>query len=246
MAYFAKMDLKKYLLPVLEFLMALAVMEIFIAIGIIGKRAGLVSTAIPMYLIIMLLMVLIMLGQAGKVFLGDLRNVQFYPECKKNGLSAVSILGCLTLLYSGLLAVMAGLYVGFMSLDILWIRSAFPDIHQDIEEIICEVIPKQNSTALVFSAILDYFVMAVAFVSLVFFAVTMSYNIFTKKRYCGILAGVFSVTFGYFMIRATLLIVTVEDRVKYHLYSALLLAGFALVFSAITLSSARKHEWIDS
>ena len=56
MLYLAKMDIKKYLFPVVEFLMALVVMEVFIAVGILGGRSGLVSTAIYMYLIVMLLM----------------------------------------------------------------------------------------------------------------------------------------------------------------------------------------------
>ena len=245
MVYFAKMDFKKYLLPVLEFLMALAVMEIFIAIGIIGGMGGLVSTAISMYLIIMLLMVIIMLGQSGKVFLGDLRNAQFYPECKKNGLTSVKILLDMTVLYALILGVMIALYVGLMSLDIMWIRSAFPEIHADIEKIISEVIPPNNSFSLVMASILDYFVMTIAFVALVYFCVTMAYNIFTKTRYCGILAGFFAMVFGYFMVRVTLIVVKVEDRIQYHLYCALLLAGFAILFLAVTHASVRKHQWKD-
>lgn len=246
MLYLAKMDIKKYLFPVVEFLMALVVMEVFIAVGILGGRSGLVSTAIYMYLIVMLLMVFFVLGTAGKVFLGDLRNEQFYPMCKKNGLNRVSILGYMTVIYSAILGIMAALYVGVMGLDILWIRHAFPDIHEEIEQIFSEIIPKENSAALVLSAILDYLFVAVSFVTLVFFAVTMAYNIFTKKRYCGILAGVFTVVFGYFMILVSTKIIAVEDRIQYHLYTALALAIFALAFLAVTHSSVKKHEWTDN
>ena len=81
--------------------------------------------------------------------------------------------------------------------------------------------------------------------ALVIFSTTMAYNIFTKSRYTGILAAIFFIMFAYAILNIGVKLTNVEGPDKQNLISFIFLLATSIVLLGVTLSSLKKHEWID-
>ena len=71
----------------------------------------------------------------------------------------------------------------------------------------------------------------------------MAYNLFTRTRYAGILAGIFFAMLGYFIAKLNLQLLGSLDTLTYHLASAGFCAGVAVILFAVTLTSLKKYNW---
>ena len=92
--------------------------------------------------------------------------------------------------------------------------------------------------------ILEFLLVAVAAVTLVFLAVTLVFNGFTRNRYAGVLAGVLYVSVGYFLIRISLSLTKgVRDEGMRSLAGAGVIAVLAVICFLSVRMSVKKHQW---
>lgn len=238
-------DRRQYLPNLFMFLMSLVVLEVAIVGGIIAKNSSLVSTVIILFAVIMVLMAIIMIAMAGKVWMGDLRNTGIWKVRRKDGLSLETIIGVKTALYSLLLFLSEAIYALVMALNVSLVYKAFPAEREGLDELFTKVFGEGASlsgkNALV---ILEFLMVAVAAVTLVFLAVTLVFNGFTRNRYAGVLAGVLYVSVGYFLIRISLSLTKgVKDEGMRSLAGAGVLAVLAVICFLSVRMSVKKHQW---
>ncbi|MBO4280583.1 MAG: hypothetical protein J5872_01875 [Lachnospiraceae bacterium] len=226
------------------FLMALFMLELFMCFGIISKNKGLVVTIIYMFLFTMVIMIVVLLSMSGKALLTHLRDENYYRIRKEAGDGAVAVYLKLTALYSLILALLGGLYLLMLGLDILWSAVAFPEEKAGITKIWTTLFPGPNNASAVVSAVLELFLIAFLFTALSFFCVTMAFNLFTKTRYAGILAAVFFMMIGYAVVKLNIeLLGKLEPVTVYHLASAAFCAVIGAFLTAASFGSIRKRNW---
>jgi len=248
-------DIKIYLSNVLMALMALVVIELAFAFGAISKNKGLAETALQMFLYVLIVLVVVFMVMTGKAFLEKLRGGNHYYEAKKEqGYNRFSLLLGLNTVYASFFFGILFLYVSAFALDAYWCSKVFvgqadkADNAEDWSEIIKLVKKYYVSDRYFLSICLIVLVLIAASISiaaLVAFSTTMAYNLFTKSRYAGILAGIFILIFGYALLNIGMKVTSVEGPDQQNLMALLVLLGASVVFLAITLASLKKHEWID-
>ena len=224
-------------------LMSLLVLEVFMCFGMFSKNKGLVATIIQMFLFTALIAIVILLAGSGKAMLRHLRDENYYRMCKAEGDNGIMILTKLTVLYSVILFVIGGLYVLLLGLDIMWSTGVFPEEKQGVSDIWNTMFPGPNSGVTIAATVLELLTIAFLFTMLVFFCVTMAYNLFTKSRYAGILAGLFFAMLGYFLVKLNLSLLGSLDTLTYHLASAGFCVIAAAILFAVTFGSLKKHNW---
>ncbi len=224
-------------------LMSLLVLEVFMCFGMFSKNKGLVATIIQMFLFTAMIAFVILLVSSGKAMMRHLRDENYYRVNKAAGDSSAMTFIKLTALYSVILFVIGGLYILLLGLDIMWSTGVFPEEKKGISDIWNTMFPGPNSGAVIATTVLELLTIAFLFTTLVFFCVTIAYNLFTKSRYAGILAALFFAMLGYFLVKLNLQLLGSFDTLTYHLASA----GFCIVVTAIlfvvTLASLKKHNW---
>ena len=238
-------DWKRFLPNLLMFAMTLVILELFVGFGILSKNDKQVTTAISLFFFIMLIMLAMMIALAGKIFLGDLRNPGILQAWKKEERSLVSVVVCKTTVYTCLLYLLELLYAGVLVLDVLWIYGAFPNERKALDELFAKLSGKESGFEGIHATqLLEYLAIAFSAVALAYFTITMAYNIFTKSRYVGILAGVFYVLLAYFFIRVHLEIVkNITPASVQSLAGVAVQAVIGAILLAVTIGSVKKHQW---
>ncbi|MBO4696367.1 MAG: hypothetical protein J5643_03665 [Lachnospiraceae bacterium] len=238
-------DRKQYLPNLIMVLMSLVFLEIVIVIGFLSKNTSLVSTLLGICAITMLINTAIMISMAGKVWLKDLRNTGIWKVRQNEGMTVRKTAYCKEILYAAMLFLSVMLYGLVLVLDIIWRRNALPLADDDQTEKEFAVFTDNffHPSLKNFVLILEFLMVAVAAVALVFVCVTLVYNGLTRNRYAGILAGVLYVSVGYFLIRLSL---TIIHGVKGEIRQSLAGSAIMLIVSGICLEivtqSVKKHQ----
>lgn len=238
-------DLKIYLSNVLMALMAVVVLELAFAFGVFTKNKGLAATALQLFLYVLVVLLVMFFVMAGKAFYQKLGNAQYYPVKKEQGYSSCTLLGGLTLMYTLFFFALALIYILMIGLDVAWCTRAFPEEREGLTSIVNKLFEGGNRVLLITAEFIDFFMIAFSFTALLYFSVTMAYNLFTKSRYSGFLAAIFFALLSYAVATINIKVTNVSNPVQQHFLSAVVQLGFSVIFLAVTLSSLKKHEWID-
>lgn len=238
-------DRKQYLPNLIMFLMTVILLEMVVVFGILTKNSALVSTVFGLYAIIMVIMAVIMLAMTGKVWMSDLRNSGIWGTRKRDGMSLEQVILYKTALYAGMLFLAELLYGIVMILDVLWVYRAFPAEREDLNELFKKLFGENYSLSGKDAVmILEFLMVALAAVLLVFTAVTLVYNGLSRGRYAGVLAGILYVSVGYFVIRLSL---SLSSRAKTDtarsLAGSLIMLVIAAICFAVVRLSVKKHQW---
>ena len=225
------------------FLMALLVLQVFMCFGMFSKNKGLVVTIIQMFLFTAAITVVILFAMPGKALLKHLRDENYYRVRSAAGDNVVTLLSKLTALYTLVLAVVGGLYLLMLGLDVLWSTVAFPEEKEGVTEIWKTLFPGPNNAGAVAATVLELLMIAFMFTALVFFCVTMSYNLFTKSKYAGFLAAIFFAMLAYSIMKINLSVLANLDTLTYHLASAGFCAVCGVALTVITCGSIKKRNW---
>ncbi len=238
-------DRKQYIPNLCMVILTLICLALIWIGGIVFHNTALVSTVIGLYAIIMVLVAVIMIAMAGKAFMADMRNQGIWKMRKNQNKTLLSVICCKTVLYAGLLFIVELLYALVMAGLVFWTYHRFDEEKTAMDELFTKLFGENYSlsgkNAVV---ILEFVLVAVTATALVFFAITIVYNGFSRGRYAGVLAGVLYVSVGYAIIRITLgLTQNTKNEAVRSLKGSVIMAVITAVCLAAVWYSTQKHQW---
>ena len=238
-------DRKQYLPNLCMVVLTLICLALIWIGGILFHNSALVSTLIGLYAIIMVLVGVVMISMAGKAFMADMRNQGIWKMRKNQGKSLLGVIGCKTTLYAGLLFVTEMLYALVMAGLVFWTYHSFDEEKEAMDELFAKTFGENYSLSGKNAVIiLEFVLVAVTAIALLFFAVTIVYNGFSRGRYAGVLAGVLYVSVGYAIVRITLgLTSKAKGEAERSLKGSLIMAILAAACLAAVWHSTKKHQW---